>query len=87
MWWNGGLEKAQESAKGRQATLPLSSERRRGSENENVEPWPSADSTQISPPCCSTIPFEITRPRPVPPAFRVVEESSWAKRWKRRAFR
>jgi hypothetical protein len=39
----------------------------------------SADSTQMFPPCCSTIPFEITRPSPVPPAL-----ASW---WRSRAAR
>ena len=38
-----------------------------GSENENVLPAPSVDSTQIRPPCCSMMWREIARPRPVPP--------------------
>ena len=39
-----------------------------GSENENVLPDPSTDSTQIRPPCCSMMWRAIARPRPVPPA-------------------
>ena len=30
--------------------------------NENVEPWPGSDSTQIRPPCISMIRFEIAKP-------------------------
>ena len=40
-----------------------------GSVKEKVEPWPGADSTQIRPPCISTMRLEIARPRPVPPFF------------------
>jgi hypothetical protein len=39
---------------------------------EKVEPRPGADSTQIFPPCSSTIRFEIASPRPVPPFLRVI---------------
>ena len=39
-----------------------------GMANENVEPAPSSDSTQIRPPCCSMTWREIASPRPVPPA-------------------
>ena len=38
-----------------------------GSANENVEPTPSSDSTQIRPPCCCRTFRAIDRPRPVPP--------------------
>ena len=43
------------------------SPRSTGSANENVDPRPSSDSTQIRPPCCSTTWREIASPRPVPP--------------------
>src|SRR5262249_20909184 len=61
---------------------PLAHERatdrstRKGSVNRKVEPRLSADSTQIRPPCISTMRFAIARPRPVPPFFRVVELSA-----------
>ena len=38
-----------------------------GRANENVEPDPSDDSTQMRPPCCSTTCRAMARPRPVPP--------------------
>ena len=44
--------------------------------NENVEPWPGFDLTQILPPCISTIRFDIARPRPVPPFFLVIALSA-----------
>jgi len=33
---------------------------------KKVLPWPTSLSTQILPPCASTIPFTMKRPRPVP---------------------
>ena len=47
-----------------------------GSVSETVEPWPSYDSTQMRPPCISTMRLEIARPRPVPPFLRVAEFSA-----------
>src|SRR6266540_4415851 len=47
-----------------------------GSENENVDPSPGLDSTQIRPPCNSTMRFEMVRPSPVPPFSRVVDDSA-----------
>ena len=41
-------------------------ERARGIVNENVVPFPNALSTQIFPPCASTIPFAMARPSPRP---------------------
>ena len=38
-----------------------------GSVKQNVEPFPTTDSTQIVPPCISIIRFEMASPRPVPP--------------------
>src|SRR5712692_993393 len=35
-------------------------------ENLNVEPWPGVDSTQMTPPCFSTIFLQIASPIPVP---------------------
>src|SRR5260221_114059 len=46
-----------------------------GSTTRNVDPWPSTESTEIVPPCISTIRFEIARPNPVPPFLRVLELS------------
>src|SRR5580704_6838676 len=46
-----------------------------GSTTRNVEPWPNTESTEIVPPCISTMRFEIARPRPVPPFLRVLELS------------
>src|SRR5215469_2325920 len=46
-----------------------------GSTTRNVEPWPGADSTEIVPPCISTMRLEIAKPSPVPPLLRVVEFS------------
>src|SRR5215210_5468445 len=46
-----------------------------GSVNENVDPFPSTDSTQILPPCISIMRFAIANPKPVPPFLRVLELS------------
>src|SRR6478672_7375861 len=53
-----------------------------GSVNENVEPCPTTDSTQIFPPCISIIRFEMASPRPVPPFLRVIELSACWNSWK-----
>lgn len=45
--------------------------------NQNVEPSPTQLVTPIDPPMSSTSCFEIARPSPVPPYFRVVEASAW----------
>ena len=37
-----------------------------GIENQNVAPWPGWDSTQMVPPCRSTIFLQIASPMPVP---------------------
>ncbi|MCY1523049.1 hypothetical protein D9M68_579320 [compost metagenome] len=50
---------------------------------QNSEPSPGLLVTPISPPICSTRRLEITRPRPVPPAWRVIELSAWLKAWNR----
>jgi hypothetical protein len=47
-----------------------------GSVKENVDPWPTIDSTQIFPPCISIMRFEIASPKPVPPFFFVTELSA-----------
>src|SRR5665213_4114112 len=47
-----------------------------GSVNENEEPWPNSDSTQMNPPCISMMRLDIARPRPVPPFLRVAEFSA-----------
>src|SRR6516165_1577818 len=47
-----------------------------GSVNTNVEPFPSCDSTQIRPPCISTMRFDMASPRPVPPFLRVMALSA-----------
>jgi hypothetical protein len=47
-----------------------------GSVKEKVEPCPSADSTQIFPPCSSIIRFDMASPSPVPPFLRVIELSA-----------
>src|SRR6266478_3074888 len=47
-----------------------------GSVNAKVEPLPGLDSTQMRPPCISIIRFEMARPSPVPPFFRVIELSA-----------
>jgi hypothetical protein len=43
----------------------------------NVEPWPNADSTQMRPPCISTICLAMARPRPVSHFALVFELSTW----------
>ena len=43
----------------------------------NVEPFPSVDSTQMRPPCISTISLAMASPRPVPPLALVLELSTW----------
>src|SRR5262249_23479178 len=47
-----------------------------GRVNEKVDPRPGFDSTQIRPPCISTIRLAIDRPRPVPPLVLVDELSA-----------
>jgi hypothetical protein len=47
-----------------------------GTVNENVEPLPGIDSTQMRPPCISTIRFDMASPSPVPPFFLVIELSA-----------
>src|ERR1700751_4748899 len=47
-----------------------------GSVNEKVEPAPRRDSTQIRPPCSSTMRLAIDRPSPLPPFSRVDEAST-----------
>jgi len=47
-----------------------------GRVNANVEPWPGWDSTQIRPPCISMMRFDMARPKPVPPFFRVMALSA-----------
>ncbi len=44
--------------------------------NQNCDPTPTVLDTPIVPPRLSTSPFEIARPRPVPPNRRVVEASA-----------
>src|SRR4029453_8757446 len=48
-----------------------------GSRSWNVAPRPDVDSTQICPPCISTICLAMARPRPVPPFALVLELSTW----------
>ena len=43
----------------------------------NVEPLPRLDSTQMRPPCISTICLAMASPRPVPPLALVLELSIW----------
>src|SRR6266404_887260 len=43
-----------------------------GTETLKVEPEPSSDSTEMRPPCSSTMRREIDRPSPVPPFLRVL---------------
>ncbi len=45
---------------------------RTGSLKENVEPWPTCDSTQILPPCISMMRLDMASPKPVPPFLRVI---------------
>ena len=52
--------------------------------NKMVVPAPSSLSAQIRPPCRSTMPRLIARPRPVPPFWRASEESTCSKRSKTR---
>ena len=52
-----------------------------GSVNENVEPSPGLEFTQIRPPCISMIRLEMARPRPVPPLVLVIELSACWNSW------
>ena len=47
-----------------------------GSVNENVEPRPGCNSTQILPPCISMMRFDMASPKPVPPFLRVMALSA-----------
>src|SRR5262245_36377372 len=55
----------------------LRSSARAGSSIWKIEPCPSVDSTQIRPPCISTICLAMASPRPVPPLALVLELSTW----------
>src|SRR5215468_1736534 len=46
-----------------------------GSSIRKVEPLPKVDSTQMRPPCISTICLAMARPKPVPPLALVLELS------------
>jgi hypothetical protein len=48
-----------------------------GSSIWKVDPLPSVDSTQMRPPCISTICLAIASPRPVTPLALVLELSTW----------
>src|SRR5215475_353879 len=48
-----------------------------GSSIWKVEPLPEVDSTQLRPPCISTICLAMASPRPVPPLAFVRELSTW----------
>ena len=48
-----------------------------GSSIWKVEPLPTIDSTQMRPPCISTICLAMASPRPVPPLAFVLELSTW----------
>src|SRR5262245_53535657 len=48
-----------------------------GSSMWKVAPWPRVDSTQMRPPCISTISLAMASPRPVPPLALVLELSIW----------
>src|SRR6266566_5485183 len=52
-----------------------------GSVKANVEPWPGCDSTQILPPCISTMRFDMASPKPVPPFLRVMALSACWNSW------
>src|SRR5215467_3242672 len=57
-------------------TLPLRISARIGSSIWKVEPFPGVDSTEIRPPCISTISFAMASPNPVPPLALVFELST-----------
>src|SRR6185369_11301005 len=64
-----------ENALGHSATFLHSA--RVGNSIRKTEPLPRVDSTQMRPPCISTICLEIARPKPVPPLALVLELSTW----------
>src|SRR5262245_35108164 len=55
----------------------LAASARTGSSMRKVEPWPGLDSTQMRPPCISTIFLAMASPSPVPPLVLVFESSIW----------
>src|SRR5262249_793594 len=54
----------------------LENSARVGSSIRKVDPFPSTDSTQMRPPCISTISLAMASPRPVPPFAFVLELST-----------
>ena len=52
--------------------------------NQKVLPCPGVLSTPIVPPMAAVRRWEMARPKPVPPYFRVVESSAWENAWNRR---
>ena len=60
------------------------SPRRSDSSNQKVEPSPGALIRPILPPISSTSCRQMASPSPVPPNWRVVDESAWENAWNRR---
>src|SRR5262245_36176479 len=58
------------------AAVAFPSSARVGSSIWKVEPLPTVDTTQMRPPCISTICLAMARPRPVPPLDLVLELST-----------
>src|SRR3954471_781550 len=58
------------------ASSSATSSTRIGRLTRKVAPCPGSDSTEIAPPCISTMRLEIARPSPVPPFLRVLELST-----------
>ncbi|CAM5569727.1 hypothetical protein SSTU70S_00966 [Stutzerimonas stutzeri] len=55
-----------------------------GSSNQKQVPSPSTESKPMRPPMCSISSLLIARPRPVPPCWRLSDESAWANFWNTR---
>src|SRR5688572_9462403 len=64
-----------EDALGHGTAFPSSA--RAGSSIWKIEPCPRVDSTQMRPPCISTICLAMASPRPLPPLALVLELSTW----------
>src|SRR5512134_1339975 len=57
--------------------VSLCASTRTGKLKQKVEPFPAAASTQMRPPCISTMRLAMESPNPVPLFFRALELSAW----------
>ncbi|MNN43057.1 hypothetical protein D3C81_1572730 [compost metagenome] len=80
-WWLSSSAAQRPPSSARGSSSRSSAALGRVSCSQNSAPSSFSLVTPISPPICSIRRLEITRPRPVPPAWRELELSTWLKAW------